>query len=345
MQAEVNRQVLFSSLMTGEPKPEDFEWVETPIPEPDEGELLLRNLYVSYDPGSRGRLSGRNSYVPAKRVGEVMDAQSVSEVVLSRHPDWRVGEIVAGFHGWQDYAVSNGRRLRRVDPDWGPITTAIGVLGTPGLTAYVGMRKLMPASPGQTVLVSSAAGAVGSAAGQIAAIDGARTVGIAGGREKCAYAQEVYGFDRMIDYKAAGDVSGALADACPEGVDLYFDNVGGPILNAAVANMKRFGRILVCGQIAEYNLEPDRLTGLRDVTALIGKRLTMRGFVVLDHAEFFAEAWQTMSEWIKTGRLTYREHIVEGLENAPRAFCGMFQGENFGRGLVHIADPSTPENI
>ena len=341
MQVEVNRRIIFSRLMTGEPKPEDFELVESPRPEPSDGQLLLRNLYVSYDPGSRGRLSGRDSYIPAKPVGQVMDGQSVSEVILSRHPDYRPGEIVAGFHGWQDYALSDGRRLRKVDPGWGPISTAIGLLGTPGLTAYIGIRKIMKPASGETVLISSAAGAVGSAAGQIARIDGARIVGLAGGEDKCAYAKEAYGFDRMIDYKAAGDMAEAMAEACPEGVDVYFDNVGGPILNAAVANMKPFGRILICGQIAEYNLEPEERAGLRDVSAFIGKRLDMRGFVVLDHAEYFDEARQTMAAWIKAGRLAYREHIVEGLENAPEAFCGMFRGENFGRGLVHIADPST----
>lgn len=341
MRDEVNRRVLFSRLMEGEPKPEDFELVEAPVPEPSDGELLLRNLYVSFDPGSRARLSGRDSYVPAKPVGEVMDTQSVSEVVLSKHPDYRAGEIIAGFHGWQDYALSDGGGLRKVDPSLGPISSAIGIFGIPGLTAYVGIRKIMKVSSGETVLISSAAGAVGSAAGQIARIDGVRIFGIAGGENKCAYAKEVYGFDEMIDYKAVGDISEAIANICPDGVDVYFDNVGGKILNAAVANMKRFGRILICGQIAEYNLEPEQRMGLCDVSSFIGKRLCMRGFVVLDHPECFNEAQQTMATWIKEGKLSYREHIVEGLENAPEAFCGMFRGENFGRGLVHIADPST----
>lgn len=340
MQNKVNRQIIFSRLMKGEPKVEDFELIESPIPEPGDGEMLLKNLYVSFDPGSRGRLSGRDSYVPAKPVGEVMDAQSISEVIISKHPDYQPGEIVAGFAGWQDYAVSNGRGLRKVDPELAPISAAVGIFGIPGLTAYVGIRKIMKVQAGETVLISSAAGAVGSAAGQIAKIDGARIVGIAGGKEKCTYAIKQYGFDQMIDYKAAGDISKAIKDACPEGVDVYFDNVGREILNAAVANMKRQGRILVCGQIAEYNLEPEQRMGLRDVFSFIGKRLDMQGFVVLDHPEYFDEARQTMADWIKSGQLSYREHIVEGLENAPEAFCGMFKGANFGRGLVHIADPS-----
>ncbi len=341
MQGKVHRRIIFSRLMMGKPKPDDFELVEAPVPEPGDGELLLRNLYVSFDPGSRGRLSGRDSYVPAKPVGEVMDTQSISEVVLSEHPDYRAGQIVAGFNGWQDYALSDGRGLRKIDPNLGPISAAIGIFGIPGLTAYIGIRKIMKIASGETVLISSAAGAVGSAAGQIARIDGARIVGIAGGEDKCGYAKEVYGFDKMIDYKAAGDISEAIADACPEGVDVYFDNVGGQILNASVASMKRFGRILICGQIAEYNLEPEQRMGLRDVSSFIGKRLYMCGFVVLDHPEYFDEARQNMAAWIKEGHLTYREYIVEGLENAPEAFCGMFRGENFGRGLVHIADPST----
>ncbi len=336
----VNRRIIFSRLMEGEPKPEDFELTEAPVPEPGEGELLLRNLYVSFDPGSRSRLSGRDSYVPAKSVGEVMDTQSISEVVISKHPDFQVGEIVAGYHGWQDYAVSNGRMLQKIDSRMGPISAAVGIFGIPGLTAYVGIRKIMKVAAGETVLVSSAAGAVGSAAGQIAKIDGARIIGISGGEEKCAYSKEVYGYDEMIDYKATGDVSQAIADACPDGVNVYFDNVGGQILNDAVANMKNFGRILICGQVAEYNLGPEQRMGLRDVSAFVGKRLDMCGFVVLDHAKYFKEAIQTMAGWIKNGHLAYREHIVEGLENAPAAFCGLFRGENFGRGLVHIADPS-----
>jgi len=262
-------------------------------------------------------------------------------VVLSKHPDYGPGEIVAGFHGWQDYALSDGKRLRKIDPNMGPISSAIGIFGIPGLTAYIGIRKIMKVTSGETVLISSAAGAVGSAAGQIAKIDGARIVGIAGGEDKCAYAKEVYDFDEMIDYKADRDIFETIAGTCLEGIDVYFDNVGGQILNAAVANMKRFGRILICGQIAEYNLEPEQRMGLRDVFSFIGKRLDMHGFVVLDHAEYFDEARKTMAAWIKAGKLTYREHIVEGLENAPQAFCGMFRGENFGRGLVHIADPST----
>jgi len=340
MPDKINRRIIFSRLMIGEPRLEDFEMIEEPLPEPGDGELLLRNLYVSIDPGSRGRLSGRDSYVPAKPLGEVMDTQSVSEVVVSRHPHYRVGEIIAGYHGWQDYAVSDGKRLFRVDPGQGPISTAIGIFGIPGLTAYVGIRKLLKIASRETVLISSAAGAVGSIAGQIAKIDGAQIVGIAGGEEKCAFSKKVYGFDHMIDYKSDGNIPLALAKACPNGIDGYFDNVGGEILNAAVANMKRFGRILICGQVAEYNLEPEQRIGLRDVSAFVGKRLDMRGFVVLDHPEYFDEARKTMATWVKTERLTCREHIVEGLENAPKAFCGLFRGENFGRGLVHVADPS-----
>lgn len=335
----INRRILFSRWMIGEPLVEDFELIEEPRPEPGEGELLLRNLYVSIDPGSRARLSGRASYVPAKPPGEVMDAQSVSEVVLSRHPGFRVGEIVAGYHGWQDYAVSDGKRLTRIDPDQGPISNAIGVFGLPGLTAYVGIRKLLKVASGETVLISSAAGAVGSIAGQIAKIDGAQIVGIAGGQKKCTVCKEVYGFDRMIDYKSENPVTEALKKACPQEVDVYFDNVGGELLNVAVAHLRRFGRILICGQVAEYNLEPEQWAGLRDISAFIGKRLDMRGFVVLDHSGIFEEARQTMAGWIKEKKLIFLEHIVEGLENAPRAFCGLFRGENMGRSLVHVADP------
>ena len=336
----VNRKIVFTRLMVNEPKQEDFKLIESPVPEPKEGELLLRNLYVSADPGSRDRLSGRDSYVPAKSVGEVMDAQTVSEVVVSRHPKFHPGDIVSGYGGWQDYFVSKGGGLSKIDPSIKPISASIGIFGIPGLTSYVGIRKILKVKSGETVLISSAAGAVGSVAGQIARIDGARTVGIAGGEEKCAYAKEVFKFDHMIDYKASSDIFTAISDACPKGIDAYFDNVGGRILNAAVGNMKRFGRILICGQVAEYNLDPEQRTGLRDVLAFISKRLDMRGFVVLDHSEYFAEAIQTMAGWIQSGQLVYKEHIVEGLENAPEAFCGLFRGENFGRCLVHIADPS-----
>ncbi|MBI4764613.1 MAG: NADP-dependent oxidoreductase [Deltaproteobacteria bacterium] len=339
MPDKINRRILFSRLMVGEPRVEDFKLIEEPRPEPGEGELLLRNLYISIDPGSRARLSGRASYVPAKPLGEVMDAQSVSEVVLSRHPDFRVGELVAGYHGWQDYAISDGRRLSWIDSRQRPISTAIGVFGLPGLSAYIGIRKLLKVTAGETVLISSAAGAVGSIAGQIAKIDGAQVVGIAGGEKKCDFCQEVYGFDQMIDYKSEGSISEALKRACLKGAHVYFDNVGGELLNAAIANMRRFGRILICGQVAEYNLEPGQGIGLRDVSAFISNRLDMRGFVVLDHSEFFEEARRTMADWIKEKKLMVREHIVEGLENAPRAFCGLFRGENIGRSLVHLADP------
>lgn len=340
MPDKINRRILFSRRMVGEPQVGDFTLIEEPRPEPGEGELLLRNLYVSIDPGSRARLSGRDSYVPAKPLGEVMDAQTVGEVVLSRHPDFRIGELVAGYHGWQDYAISDGKRLSRIDPRQGPISNAVGVFGLPGLTAYVGIRKLLKVASGETVLISSAAGAVGSIAGQIAKIDGAQIVGIAGGEKKCAACKEVYGFDQMIDYRAESSMDEALRKACPKGADVYFDNVGGELLNAAVANLRRFGRILICGQVAEYNLEPEQRPGLRDVSAFIGKRMDMRGFVVLDHSEFFKEARQTMAGWIKEKKLMVREHIVEGLENAPRAFCGLFRGENFGRSLIHVADPT-----
>jgi NADPH-dependent curcumin reductase CurA len=336
----INRQILFTRLIEREPQLSNFEMVESPIPEPGDGELLLRNLYVSVDPGSRSRLGGRDSYVPAKPVGEVMDTQSVSEVIISDHPDFQPGDIVAGFKGWQDYAVDNGKGLHKVDPGLGPISTAIGILGTPGLTAYVGVRRILAVKQGELVLISSAAGAVGSAASQIARIDGARIVGIAGGKEKCEYARSRYGFDAMINYKETADITAAVTAACPDGIDAYFDNVGAEQLNAAVANMNRGGRILICGQVAEYNVEPEQRTGLRDVAAFVGKRLSMSGFVVYDHAESFQEARQTMADWIRTGQLSFREHVVEGLQNAPAAFCGLFKGENFGRALVHVADPS-----
>jgi NADPH-dependent curcumin reductase CurA len=340
MPEKINRRILFSRRMVGPPQVENFDLVEEPRPEPGQGELLLRNLYVSIDPGSRARLSGRDSYVPAKALGEVMDAQTVSEVVLTRHPGYRVGEIVAGYHGWQDYAISDGKRLTRVDPKLGPISYAIGVFGLPGLTAYIGIRNLLKVASGEMVLISSAAGAVGSLAGQIAKIDGAHIVGIAGGREKCGFSEKGFGFHRMIDYRAEANMAEALRKACPKGINAYFDNVGGELLNAAIANMRRFGRILICGQVAEYNLEPEQVQGLRDVSAFISKRLDMRGFVVLDHSEFFEEARTNMAAWLKDEKLFFREHIIEGLENAPRAFSGVFRGESFGRTLVHVADPA-----
>jgi hypothetical protein len=330
--------IVLDRLVEGAPRPEDFRLERRPLPEPGAGEMLVRNLFASVDPGSRGRLSGRASYAPPLRPGQVMEAQTVGLVVQSDGGRFAEGDLVAGALGLREFAVTKGRGMRRI-ADWEqPISTAIGIYGTPGMTAYFGMLDVGQPEPGQTVLVSAAAGTVGSAAGQLAALRGARVVGIAGGAEKCRYLREALGFAGAIDYKAADDLADAIGETCPDGVDVYFDNVGGVILQTALGHMADGGRIVICGQISQYNREGTAPEGLVDPHPFIYRRLRMQGFVVFDYADRFEAARREMRGWIEAGRLQFREHVLDGLERAPEAYSGLFQGENFGRGLVRIGE-------
>ncbi len=336
---ETARRIVLASRPVGEPKPSDFRDEEFPIPTPKSGEALLRTLWLSIDPYMRGRMSDAPSYAKPVGVGEVMEGGTVSEVVASNNDGFAPGDIVLGRTGWQTHALSDGRGLRKLDPKRGPVSLALGVLGMPGMTAYTGLLEIGKPQPGETVVVSAASGAVGSAVGQIAKIKGARAVGIAGGEKKCRYVKNELGFDDCVDYRAP-DFPARLKAACPKGIDVYFENVGGPVFDAVLPLFNPFARMPVCGLIAYYNAisapeGPDRLPAL--MRSVLTKRLTVRGFIVTDFAARTDDFLRDMSTWLREGRIKYREDIVDGFENAPRALIGLLRGENFGKQLVRVA--------
>jgi len=335
MCAAVNRRILLVNRPAGMPEETDFRLEEAPVPEPAEGQVLVRALYLSVDPYMRGRMSEGPSYIEPFALNAPLTGGVVGAVAASRHPAFREGEIVCGTLGWQDYSLSDGRGLSRVDPAAAPITTALGILGMPGLTAYFGLTDIGRPRAGETVLISAAAGAVGSAAGQIARIMGCRTVGTAGSPEKIGYLRNELGFDAAIDYNAAPRIDEALAEACPAGIDVYFDNVGGKLTDAAIMQLGLRARVVICGQIALYNLKRPAV-GPRNLFMLIVRRARMEGFLVTDYEARYEEGLAQLRAWVREGRLRWREHIVEGLEQAPAAFLGLFRGENIGKQLVRI---------
>jgi NADPH-dependent curcumin reductase CurA len=336
MAATVNRRILLKSRPEGTPTLGNFELVQGAVPEPGDGEVLMRTRYLSLDPYMRGRMSAAKSYAKPVGVGEPMVGGTVGEIVASRHPKFAVGDIVMGYGGWQDYALSNGAGLRKLDPAAASVSTALGVLGKPGLTAYAGLAEIGQPKAGETVVVAAASGAVGSVVGQIAKIKGCRAVGIAGGPDKCRFVADELGFDACIDHRAP-DFARRLEAACPKGVDVYFENVGGAVQQAVWPLLNDFARIPVCGLIAQYNLNTP-LPG-PDMFSVLRKRLTVRGFIVWDFAARQADFLREADEWVRSGKLKYREDVVEGLENAPAAFLGMLQGKNFGKMLVKVSGP------
>lgn len=316
---------------------ENFQFVEEEVPVPKDGEILIKTLYLSVDPYMRGRMSDAKSYVAPFPVGEVLTGGVVGQVVESHNENFRVGELVTAELGWARYSVSDGQKVRKIDPTAGPITTALGVLGMPGLTAYFGLLDIGKPQPGETVVVSGAAGAVGSVAGQIAKIKGCRVVGIAGSETKVRYLVDELGFDAAVNYKT-DNLHAALKEACPNGVDVYFDNVGGDVTDAVIYRINTNARIVLCGQIAQYNLEKVDV-GPRLFTQLLIKSAMVKGFIVTQYAQRANEGIQALSQWLREGRIKYSEHIVEGLENAVDAFLGLFRGDNIGKQLVHVSDP------
>ncbi len=334
-----NRRIVLASRPKGEPVDENFRLESTDIPSPGDGEVLLRTLFLSLDPSMRGRMSTGPSYAPATELGQVMEGGTVGEVVESKAPALRGGDVVLAHSGWQEYALADGRRVRKLDPRTAPITTSLGVLGMPGMTAYTGLLNIGQPKAGETVVVAAAAGAVGSAVGQIAKLKGCRAVGIAGGAEKCRIVTGDLGFDDCVDHREPG-LEERLAAACPNGIDVYFENVGGPIFQAVLPLMNRFGRIAVCGLIAQYNATSlargvDRVPLL--MTAILVRRLTVCGFIVNDFSNQHAEFLHDMTQWVREGRVKYREDIVDGLENAVAAFKGLFRGKNIGKLIVKVA--------
>ena len=337
MTAEKNRQILLVSRPNGTPSDENFKLVESDIPTIEEGQLLVRTLYLSVDPYMRGRMSDAKSYIAPFELNEVLQGGVVGRVVESKNAKFAVGDIVTGMLFWQDYSVTDGRGIMKIDPTRAPITTSLGVAGMPGLTAYFGLTDIGNPQPGETVVVSSAAGAVGTVVGQIAKIKGCRVVGIAGEQDKIDYLLNELGFDAAINYKTTPNLRAALKEACPNGVDVYFDNVGGDITDAVLARLNHGARIPICGQIASYNLEqPD--IGPRVFTQLLKTSSLAKGFIVSDYTPRFKEGFVQLATWLAEGKLKYRENIVEGLENAPQAFFGLFKGENIGKQLVKVAD-------
>lgn len=341
---EANRRILLRRRPSGEPLPADFDTVDLPVPVPADGEIVVRNLFISLDPAIRGWMDDRPSYIPPIPLGAVVRATVVGRVVASRAKGYAEGDTVVGLGGWELYSVLQpGGFTGKVDPDWMPLTAYLSVLGAVGLTAYFGTVSLLNPQPGQTVLVSAAAGAVGSLVGQIAGFRGARAVGIAGGPEKCASLIRDYGFAAAVDYKAHPDVP-ALADAiraaCPEGVDAHFENVGGAVLDAALMTINDGARIALCGMIAAYNdLDPETSPGQKALWQLVVHRANLRGFVVSEFLPQFAEGIAQMAAWVKEGRLIYREEIVEGLDNALPAFLRLFRGTNTGKLILQVGQP------
>tara|TARA_B110000014_G_scaffold264458_1_gene266296 strand:+ start:5567 stop:6577 length:1011 start_codon:yes stop_codon:yes gene_type:complete len=336
LSTEINVRVLLKSRPNGFPTEDDFDVVESPIPQPQQGEILMESLWLSLDPYMRGRMNEAKSYAPSVNVGESMVGGAVARVVESRSPLFSPGDIVEGRFGWQSYAISNGIGVRKVDESLAPVQTAVGVLGMPGLTAYFGFLDVCDPKPGDTVVVSAASGAVGQIVGQIAKIMGCKVVGTAGSEAKVKFIVDELGFDYAINYKTT-DVGQSLDELCPEGIDVYFDNVGGLVTDAVMDRINTGARIAICGQISQYNLKtPDMAP--RNLGLLTRSQAKMEGFLVFAYESRYEEGITRMASWIKEGKLKYKEDVVVGLKNAPRAFIGMLNGENFGKTLIKISE-------
>lgn len=335
----LNRRIVLAARPKGEPQETDFRLEEAPAPQPAEGQVLLRILYLSLDPYMRGRMNEGPSYAPPVNIGEVMEGGTVAEVVESKSAQWKPGEFALSRSGWQEYAVANPESLRKLGPSGVPISTALGVLGMPGLTAYTGLLNIGQPKAGETVVISAASGAVGAVVGQIAKIKGAQAIGIAGTDAKCEYVVRELGFDACVNRRSSS-FQQELKAACPRGIDVYFENVGGDVLKAVLPLMNNFARVPVCGLIAQYNLSalpdgPDFTPVL--MGAILTKRLTFRGFIVTDFASQQGEFQRDMARWLAEGSIKYREDVVTGLENAPRALKGLLRGDNFGKLIVKVA--------
>lgn len=332
-----NKQIYLAHRPQGMPTKDAFRFEESDIPSISEGEILVKTLYISVDPYMRGRMSDAKSYVAPYPVNEIITGGVVGQVIESKNSKFVVGDIVSGELGWALYNVSSGK-LSKVDPSLAPVSTALGVLGMPGLTAYFGLLEICQPKAGETVVVSGAAGAVGMVVGQIAKIKGCRVVGIAGSEEKNNYLKNELGFDATVNYKTAQNLRKEVKAACPNGVDVYFDNVGGDVTDAVMLNLAYKARIALCGQIALYNLEKQDV-GPRILTQILINSAMMRGFIVSEFSSKFREAIVELGTWLKEGKLKYSETIVQGFENVPDAFLGLFRGDNLGKQLVEVSKP------
>jgi NADPH-dependent curcumin reductase CurA len=334
----VNREIRLAARPVGFPKDSDFELAQTPIPEPAEGEILVRNVYMSVDPYMRGRMNETKSYVPSFQVGKPLQGGAVGQVLESRHDAVSPGDWVNTMMGWREYYVADGSSVMKIDAELAPVSKALGVLGLTGWTAYVGLLDLGQPKEGETVFVSAACGAVGSIVGQIAKLKGCRVVGSAGSAEKVAKASSEFGYDEVFNYKEETPAD-ALNRLCPDGIDVYFENVGGDHLEAALPRMNTFGRVVLCGLISHYN-DTEMRPGPSIVPAL-ANRLTIRGFIISDHFDRLPDFLRDMGGWLKEGKITDEETVVEGIENAPAAFMGLLRGENRGKMLVKVG-PDAP---
>jgi NADPH-dependent curcumin reductase CurA len=332
----INHQFRLAARPVGMPRPSDWSYSEEPVPEPAEGELLVKVRYVSLDPAMRGWMNEGRSYIAPVEIGAVMRALGAGRVLASRNPGFAAGDFVTGTFGVQEYAVSRGEGLRKVDTSVAPLPLYISALGMTGLTAYFGLLEVGQPRPGETVVLSGAAGAVGAVAGQIARLKGCRTVGIAGGARKCRYIREELGFDAAIDYKAA-DLKTALKEHCPRGVDVYFDNVGGDILETVLLQLARRARVVICGAISQYN-NTTPVKGPSSYLSLLVNHARMEGFVVFDYADRYAEALREMAGWLAVGKLKSREDIVVGLQSFPETLLKLYKGENFGKLILQVAE-------
>jgi NADPH-dependent curcumin reductase CurA len=338
MESALGRQIVLAARPHGKPKASDFRLETFALPEPGPGQVLLETLWLSLDPYMRGRMDDRKSYAKPTAVGAAMEGEGVARVVASNLPGFAADDVVLARTGWRTHLLASGEGLRKLDAAAAPFTTALGVLGMPGFTAYGGMRFIGKPKAGETVVVAAASGPVGSLVGQLAHMAGARAVGIAGGPEKCAYVRDELGFAAALDHRAA-DLPAALAAACPDGIDVYFENVGGPIWQAVLPLLNPFARVPVCGLIAQYNaVQHSGIDNLpATMRAVLSNHMTLRGFLNFDFAEYYPDFLAEIGPAVKDGRVRYREDIVRGFENAPAAFMGMLEGHNFGKLLVDVA--------
>lgn len=332
----MNREIHLAERPEATPTDEHLKIITNEQPTPGKGELLIKMLYASVDPYMRGRMNDTKSYIAPFQLNQPIEGGAIGEIIQSESDDYKAGDIVTGMFPWKEYVVSKGDGLRKIDPSLGPVTTSLGILGMPGLTAYFGLMDIGQPKKGETIVVSGAAGAVGSTVVQIGKIQGCRVVGIAGSEEKTTYLSDTLGADETINYKTE-NVSEALLRACPEGIDVYFDNVGGDISDAVYPLLNKFARITQCGAIASYNVPNDQ--GPRMQMHLIKSSALIKGFTVGDYQDRFQEGFQQLSSWLKEGKLTYEETIKEGFDQIPNAFFGLFTGENIGKQLVKIAEP------
>ena len=336
MSEKINKQIRLASRPSGWVTEENFTTTEEALPEPADGQLLLRNIFMSVDPYMRGRMNDTKSYVPPFAIGEVLQAGVVAQVVASNNADYAEGDYVVGMLGWENYSLSDGTQLRKIEAGTVPMSYHLGILGMPGMTAYVGLHTIAQAQPEENVFVSAASGAVGSVVGQLAKLHGCRVAGCAGSDAKVTLLTDELGYDAAFNYHSSKSLPGSIAEVCPDGIDVDFENVGGGIFEAALWNMRDFGRVALCGMISNYNdekLQP----GPRGMTIIIGRRLRIQGFIVTDHPETCQEYAVKAAAWLAAGKLKYRETVAEGIEQAPQAFISMLKGGNTGKQIVQLA--------